>query len=598
MEQIPTVLAELSRGNDRWLRAAVLSSAQGRAGRILTALVDQSRARWNSNDFVTGLIATATEGGSPDEWADVLRLLAPQKQGTATVEELEPWRLDATASLLESLRRGGRDLQSMTAKMGTNEQAAVRRIDELLQGAAVLATNSGAPSPARLAAIRLLAVWDQDVGVKTLTRLLASPEAEWHEPAVAALARSRRPEIGAQLLTAWKGLGPAVRARVMDVLLNRPAWTPALMTAIEKGEVRTSEVSAVQRQRLLNPKNDKAVRERAAKVFPASNVSNRVEVFKRFESVASLKGAPANGAAVFDKSCAQCHAMRGHGHDVGPNLAEFAGKPPQDFLLAILDPNAGINPNFIGYNLELKDGRSLSGLIRHETASGLTLVQAGGVRETIPRQDLLEMRAADLSMMPEGLEHGLTPQEMADLIAWLKGARPRLFGSSTAEQATKARAAFLQDRPARAIAVTRAVERLPYPGWLGRWPLAYCRQNAGQDLLSWNARPADGATSNRLLFRFPAAMGFASQPRGEFSLQINETRCLSFDVGLNDSEWRSADGQVALRYSVAEASEEDSCGVIEIEVAPSLATSDGVTRFAVTGSASNSQRWFGLYLIE
>jgi len=220
------------------------------------------------------------------------------------------------------------------------------------------------------------------------------------------------------------------------------------------------------------------------------------------------------------------------------------------------------------------------------------------VRETISRQDLMEMRAADLSMMPEGLEHGLTPQEMADLIAWLKGARPRLFGSSTAEQATKARAAFLQDRPARAIVVTRAVEKLPYPGWLGRWPLAYCRQNAGQDLLSWNARPADGAKSDRLLFRFPAAMGFASQPRGEFSLQINETRCLSFDVGLNDSEWRSADGRVILRYAVVEASGEDSCGVIEIDVAPSLATSDGITRFAVTGSASNSQRWFGLYLIE
>ena len=144
----------------------------------------------------------------------------------------------------------------------------------------------------------------------------------------------------------------------------------------------------------------------------------------KYQVVASLSGHPETGPALFEKNCAPCHAYRGRGHEVGPNLGEFAGKSVADFLVAILDPNAAINPNFLVYNIQTKDGRFLSGIVKGETASSLTLVQGGGVVENILRGDVQEIRASPLSLMPEGLEQSLAPQDLADLVAWVKqGAR-------------------------------------------------------------------------------------------------------------------------------------------------------------------------------
>jgi putative heme-binding domain-containing protein len=76
----------------------------------------------------------------------------------------------------------------------------------------------------------------------------------------------------------------------------------------------------------------------------------------------------------------------------------------------------------VNYNVEMKDGRSLSGLVTEESATGFTLVQAGGLTQTLRRADVAEMRASTLSLMPEGLEQAMSPQETADLLVYLRGA--------------------------------------------------------------------------------------------------------------------------------------------------------------------------------
>jgi putative heme-binding domain-containing protein len=79
---------------------------------------------------------------------------------------------------------------------------------------------------------------------------------------------------------------------------------------------------------------------------------------------------------------------------------------------------------FVHYNIETKDGRSLSGIIQSESANGFTLVQGGGVQQMLLRGEIAEIRASSLSLMPEGLEQGITPTEMNDLIAYLKAPPP------------------------------------------------------------------------------------------------------------------------------------------------------------------------------
>src|SRR5439155_5535462 len=350
-----------------------------------------------------------------------------------------------------------------------------------------------------------------------------------------------------------------------------------------------NEVPLPSRQRLL--KHETAlIRERAAKLFALPPSASRAEVLAKYQQVASLNGAPERGAEHFDKNCSSCHAWRGHGHAVGPNLGEFAGKSMADFLVAILDPNAAINPNFLAYNIETKDGRTLSGIVKGETASSLTLVQGGGVVENILRSDIQEIRASQLSLMPEGLEQSLAPQYVADLIAWIKQGAPSLFGSSTAEQAVRARAEFLKPGSNGLAKIISASEQLNYPGWLGRLPLFHCRQTDGRSKLVWQADivASDSPSNSTQLFRLPVAMGFISQPSGKFELKLNGKHALDFDVTLSDQIWESDDSKVRMRYTVMENNAEDSNAPLVIEVANSLLEPGKPAAFEVLGSAAQS----------
>lgn len=75
---------------------------------------------------------------------------------------------------------------------------------------------------------------------------------------------------------------------------------------------------------------------------------------------------------------------------------------------------------------------------------------------------------------------------------------------------------------------------------------------------------------------------------------LNGTPLLDFSVTLDDATWRSADGRAVLRYLVRENGGQDSNGVLELEVSPGLLI-PGSNTLEVTGSANDSQRWFGLY---
>jgi len=90
-------------------------------------------------------------------------------------------------------------------------------------------------------------------------------------------------------------------------------------------------------------------------------------------------------------------------------------------LTHILDPNREVSPNYVEYVVELDDGRTVTGLVSDDTATGLTLRKAENVRETVLRRNIEAMYATGKSLMPEGMEQKLTPQEAADLVAFLLG---------------------------------------------------------------------------------------------------------------------------------------------------------------------------------
>jgi len=318
-------------------------------------------------------------------------------------------------------------------------------------------------------------------------------------------------------------------------------------------------------------------------------------VVASYAKVDQLTGDPIRGATWFATTCTGCHQFRGLGNAVGPDLATYRNKPASDFVLAILDPNAAIEPRFINYEVQTKDGRTLSGVIANESSTSFTLLTGSyPPRETFLRSQVASLKPSKFSLMPEGFETGLDAQKLADLIAYLRLGSPATFGAAR-NAGENARTQFLK-RSHTSISTVSASENLPYPSPFGMAPLHHCRQTDGKSRVEWDATSAESA-DGYTRFLFPIAMGLISQPAGGFVASINGKYAFDFDVVLHDDVLAN-DGKIRATYFVNEANGEDSSGILVIELDSKTFPTGAITHFSIAGRHADSQRWFGIYGLE
>ncbi|HYE99401.1 MAG TPA: PVC-type heme-binding CxxCH protein [Planctomycetota bacterium] len=368
---------------DPWIRAAVLSSAEAVAGALLERLAPEAAG----DPALLGALAQA----------------APSQARAALPTAPTP---DARFALLGGL---------LAARQG---DAGLAR--PLLDEARRTAADPDAPLARRVQAIGLLRHDDVDRARDVLAPLLEArqPDAV-QRAAVRALGGSGAERAGAALIDAWRSCSPAVRGDVLDLLLGRGAWALALLEAVEKDRIPAAQVPSDRRARLLNHP-EATIKARAEKLFGAGATAARGEVVARYRPALAAPGDPAKGRAHFRRACASCHRHGGEGAVVGPDLAVVRHHAPEQLLPNILDPNREVSPDYAGYWVRTKDGRDLTGLIVAENAASLTLRVPGGEEAVVSRGDVASMRALGLSLMPEGLERGLEPADLADLIAFIR----------------------------------------------------------------------------------------------------------------------------------------------------------------------------------
>lgn len=143
--------------------------------------------------------------------------------------------------------------------------------------------------------------------------------------------------------------------------------------------------------------------------------------------VVALLGAadPARGAKLFadarGANCAACHRAGDHGvGGIGPEVSDIGLRAaPAAIVESIIQPSATIIEGYRVSTLVLDDGRSLTGLVLDDTPDTVRVIDAEG-RSTSVRKDTIEERAVQqMSLMPAGYDRTLTPQELADLVAFL-----------------------------------------------------------------------------------------------------------------------------------------------------------------------------------
>jgi putative heme-binding domain-containing protein len=98
-----------------------------------------------------------------------------------------------------------------------------------------------------------------------------------------------------------------------------------------------------------------------------------------------------------------------------------ANRSDQAALLAnIVDPNSVVRREYASYTLVTTDGRIFTGLLAAQDAASVTVLDAKNLRTKLPRENVDELREADVSLMPEKILEQLTPQELRDLFAYLQ----------------------------------------------------------------------------------------------------------------------------------------------------------------------------------
>lgn len=413
-----TALAQLARDGmaDSYQRAAILSGAVGRTGGLLKVAVTTPATAPGRNEFLGQLIATASASASEAEFALLLTALAP-----AEGERTQHWQLLAMTALQDAFDARRLSLRKFSGSPNAEVRAATTRLQQLYADARSFASDPKTADATRRSAVPLLGRGFNlpDADAPVVASLLVPPASTALQQVALSTLRTRRwPKTDELILAQWAALPVASRPAIVDTLVSQEAWTRSLLDAVECGVVGVAEIPPATRNRLRWHGSD-ATRTRIAKLFPEQTAS-RAAVIARYANVGTLKGDAAKGRELFTVNCAACHAYRGVGNALGPDLATFRTKLVGDFLIAILDPNAAIEPKFIAYNVDTKDDRALAGLVTDETATGFTLAQPNGVKDKLLRSAVKSLRPSPLSLMPEGLEAALPPPAMADLLAWLR----------------------------------------------------------------------------------------------------------------------------------------------------------------------------------
>jgi putative heme-binding domain-containing protein len=124
-------------------------------------------------------------------------------------------------------------------------------------------------------------------------------------------------------------------------------------------------------------------------------------------------------------ACFKCHQFNGQGGHIGPDLSNLPQRDYASVLKDITQPSAAINPDHLAYNVELKNGEAVNGVILEETPERLVFGQVSGQSLTVDRKQIATMKASSVSLMPEGLLQGLNPQQQKDLLTFLLMEAPK-----------------------------------------------------------------------------------------------------------------------------------------------------------------------------
>ncbi|MCE9605645.1 MAG: ThuA domain-containing protein [Planctomycetia bacterium] len=324
------------------------------------------------------------------------------------------------------------ELDAYQANLGKSDLALGMRLGkaEAIGTALALVGDEQADKPTRLAYVEILGEIRQPKAVDVLLKLLSTtPSHSLKRASLDALMNFDDPKIGETVVRLYHSALPdeqGVRSTAQKLLGSRPSSALLMLKQVDDGLIPKSALpqDVVQTMSMhADPEVKKLMTKHWGKIR-ATPAEKQNQAKRLTALIKSGGGNPTLGHAIFTKKCAVCHTLFGEGGKTGPDLTGYE-RSNLDFLLtAVVDPSAAIREEFTSFAVTTSDGRTLTGLITEQNTRTVTLRGADNRPVLLNRDDIEELQALPISLMPENQLNDLKDQELRDFFAYLMSRAP------------------------------------------------------------------------------------------------------------------------------------------------------------------------------
>ncbi len=155
-----------------------------------------------------------------------------------------------------------------------------------------------------------------------------------------------------------------------------------------------------------------------------STAANARGVDGHREHARTHRGDAARGERLFRDilRCVRCHGELGAGGHIGPDLKGVGSRHDREYLItAVLEPSRDLVLSHATVTIDTLDDQSLGGRYVSHDAERVTYADSDGQMHSVGMQEIEKWALA--SGMPGNFDQKTTPQEFADLIAFLEAQR-------------------------------------------------------------------------------------------------------------------------------------------------------------------------------
>lgn len=421
-------------GNERWMTSAILCSVANTADALATKLLAEKNLK-QARQLLPALSAIIGSRRQNDEIANHLHAFGQHQNAPLIVECLSQLQkglqrgkksiqlsTNTRKALKALLTHASNSVRRATLKLaGTLQLGNVPEVLEVFQDLAKQAGDANLKLSQREEAVRLL-----DTAPLSVLSQVSKTLLNVRQPTslqllmVNALSQNADEKVASLLLQNWTAYSPLIRESVIDALFARRNRLESLLTAIEQKTIASTAIDTFRREQLLNHDNAQ-IAKRAKSIFGnRSTKPDREKLLTRYQQALKNKRNPMRGKELFTQHCAICHQLQGVGQQVGPDLSSVRTRPDEVILVDVLEPSSQMASGFRSYIIETEAGRVFTGVLSSESATSITLKKEKGESHTILRKNIESMRVSETSLMPAEMEKKLEPQDVADILAYLR----------------------------------------------------------------------------------------------------------------------------------------------------------------------------------